>query len=104
MKHNRSLKDIRLVKPKFQEERPPLEISVSGLSSPSNFAMSIDNLISNMKAIDSDRKPILKHEKSAQSQKNLDIPMLKFQMTSPKHKPQEIHTDRSLKTKDVDNV
>jgi hypothetical protein len=75
MKTNRSMKDIRLVKHKFQEDKSNfLELSTSPFNNnKGQINLTIDQMLHNMRNIEADKKErkLVKHEKSSQSQKNL---------------------------------
>lgn len=85
MKSNRSLKEIHLAKHRFPDEKTQYIVnSPIHANSPSNYTLHVDQLASVLKNVNAGLKSVHRHDKSVQSQKNLDIPSIKFQLTSPK--------------------
>lgn len=94
MKTNRSLKEILLPKSRLGEDtKINHNISIYSMNSPSNiYNLNLENIAKHL-PIDSGNK-LIKNQKSCQSQKQLDIPVLKIQITSPKYYPTDCKTDR----------
>jgi len=94
MKTNRSLKEILLPKSRFAEDsKTNQNISLYSINSPSNTNnINLESIAKHL-PIDSGNK-LIKNQKSCQSQKQLDIPILKIQITSPKYYPTDCKTDR----------